>query len=126
MALIPKHLFAAAIVAVSLAGSSPLAAQTTDVPPGPFASWSDKQRKTVPTQTIQKCTAALGLTIFLPDATGNNPVLKARWAACIVNAMPADWPHARRFRDDFKQHVDEAGRLDPDFRAPVLKPETAN
>jgi hypothetical protein len=127
MPLIIKHLFAAGIVAVSLAGSSPLAAQTAgDVPPGLFASWSDAQRKTVPTQTIQKCTAALGLSIFLPDPTGTNHVLQARWAACVVNKMPTDWPYARRFRDDFKQHVDEARRLSPDFQAPVLKPETAN
>jgi hypothetical protein len=119
-----KHLFVAVTIAVSLAGSSPLVAQTTnDVPPGSFASWTDEQRKTVPTQIIQKCTAALGVSIFLPDQTGTNDVLQARWAACVVNAMPTDWPYALTLRDDFKQHVDEARRLSPDFEAPVLKPE---
>src|SRR5271168_4395175 len=85
-----KHLFAAVTVAVSLVGSSPVWAQTSNAPPGPFSSWSDEQRHTVPTQIIQKCTSALGLSLFLPDLSGTNPVLRAKWTACIVNNMPAD------------------------------------
>jgi hypothetical protein len=128
MRSISKCFLYSAIVVVSFAGSSALAAETTStapsgVPPGPFASWSDEQRKTVPTQTIQCCTVSLGFGILLMDSTGRPEALQARWAVCVVNAMPSDWPHARKFRDDAKRRAEQARRLDPNFKAPELRPE---
>jgi hypothetical protein len=89
-------------------------------PPGPYASWPDEARDPAFKGAVARCVTGEGKRFadFQGPADLKREALMARVAACVIDAMPEDWPGRKSMRDNAKTHFEAAHRIDPKFAVP--------
>ncbi len=85
------------------------------VPPGPFTSWSDTDKKTVEKNVMFGCGALAAMVYAAPPKSKEaaHEGMTAFMFSCVANAMPGDWPSMAEYRAAAAKHAAAAKRADP-------------
>ena len=84
----------------------------TSSPLGPYASWSEADRK-FETTLRSRCTNTTTADGSSRLEKAREEAWKALWAACVLDGMPKDWPTRQIFETEIRERIAAAKRADP-------------
>jgi len=95
------------------------------MPEGPYASWSEADRKSGTQMTLFKCMTLNAMIHGSPyKSPADNEATQAYTMSCIALSMPPDWPQRVATLAEAEKHAAAARKIDPKFPevALVFKP----